>query len=104
MYNICNKPQILLESGLVSTTIDCCMVHGARRKGTCSGVSTHQSRDWSGIGLGIGPGLAHSGVSLMRYFPWSASIVSLVMTMMRCTATVGRMLSEIEIFNLGRGH
>ena len=32
----------------------------AKKKGPCSGANAHESRDWSGIRPGIGPGLVFS--------------------------------------------
>ena len=41
------------------------MACAAWRKGPCSGASTHQSWDWSGIGPGIGPGLVKGRQTLL---------------------------------------
>ena len=57
IYNMCNKPQSLLDVGVTATIKHCIVPCWARKGGACSGARTHESRDWSGIGSGIGPGL-----------------------------------------------
>ena len=83
---------------MTTTTKLCFMQAWARKGGACSGARTNESRDWSGIGSGIGPGLVSIQKATCRlgrslFFVGVISIVGLPLTV----ATFLQFFEVIEI-------